>query len=99
MKTKAADKWKGELLKKLDILALSDVMETLRLHRVTVSISSIEPFDPKADYCEPFNHDVKYRTQVWDDDTNMYGKAFYGKTPGEAFRKAVRSTLEKRRKG
>lgn len=93
MKTKTTEAWKRELLKKLDTMDVWEAMEVLRIHRMTLSICSAKPFDPKARYCEPFNHDEKYRTQVWDDDMQRYGKAFYGKTPGEAFRGAVRKVL------
>lgn len=93
MKTKAPVTWKREFLKKLDTTEVWKAMEELRLHRITLSISSVEPFDPKANYCEPFNHDEKYQAQVWDDEDQMFQEAFYGKTPEEAFRKAVRKTL------
>jgi hypothetical protein len=93
MKTKAPATWKKEFLKKLDTMGVWEAMEELRLHRITLSISSVEPFDPVARYCETFNHDEKYQTQAWDDDEQMFGKAFYGKTPGEAFRGAVRKVL------
>jgi hypothetical protein len=94
MMSKKSEAWKGEFLKKLDRLTVWDALEHLRIHGVTMSISSVAPFDPKVKYCEPFNHDEKYQAQVWDEEDQMYQEAFYGKTPEEAFRKAVRVALE-----
>lgn len=80
---------KSRLFPKVDGLGLWKAVEKLRLEGITLSISSVAPFDPKVNYCEPFNHDEKYQVQFWDEDEQMYGEAFYGKTPEEAFRKAV----------
>lgn len=93
MTKKIAEEWKVKFLKKLDQMDVWEAMEELRLHRITLSIVSEEPFDPKVNYCEPFNHDEKYHVQIWDKEDQMYGEAFYGKTPAEAFRKAARAAL------
>lgn len=93
MKTKTPAAWKKEFLKKLDITGVFDAMEDLRVQGITLSLSSVAPFDPKVRYCEPFNHDEKYQVQVWDEDDQMWGEAFYGKTPDEAFRQAARKVL------
>lgn len=93
MTKKIAEAWKAKLLKKLHTMDVWKAMEELRLHRITLSLHSEEPFDPKANYCDPFNHDEKYHVQIWDKEDQMYGKAFYGKTPAEAFRKAVEAIL------
>lgn len=90
---KVAEEWKAKLLKKLDRLDVWEAMEELRIHRITLSISSVAPFDPKVRYCEPFNHDEKYQAQIWDEEDQMFHEAFYGKTPAEAFRKAALSVL------
>jgi hypothetical protein len=72
-----------------DISAAWEIVEVLRNRRITLSVSSIKPFDPKANYCEPFNHDEKYQVQVWSDDDQSYDEAVYGKTAEEAICRAA----------
>lgn len=88
-------KWKVQFLKKLHTMSVWKAVEKLRLHRITLMIASVEPFNPKANYCEPFNHDEKYQVQFWDEEDGVYLSAFYGKTPKEALRMAAFSYLRK----
>lgn len=94
MKTKSTRDWKRDFLKKLDTMDVWKAVEELRLRRITLSISSVEPFDPKANYCEPFDHDEKYQVQFWDEEDQEFQEAFYGRTPAEAFRKAAKDVLK-----
>jgi len=80
----------------LDARGLLEAIESLRLCGITISLASVHPFNPHANYCKPFNHDEKYKVQVWDEDYQRWGKAYYGKTPQEAFREAAMYVLEKK---
>jgi hypothetical protein len=90
---KVVEEWKPKLREKILTMDVWEAMEELRIHGITLSLGSVAPFDPMANYCEPFNHEEKYRAQIWGKEYQKYGKAFYGMTPAEAFRKAALSVL------
>lgn len=75
-----------------------EIVEELRLLRITLSVSSIEPFDPKVRYCEPFNHDEKYQVQRWNDDEQLFDNPVYGKTAEEAVCKVALKIIGSQKK-
>jgi hypothetical protein len=67
------------------------IVEELRRRRISLSVSSCTDLDPKANNCQELIDlkDEKYQVQRWNDDTQRYDPAVYGRTAQEAICKAA----------